>query len=823
MFENNLIAGVSGQGGGYSIEDSLRFNDNDSAYLSRTPATAGNRKTWTWSGWVKRGNITTGANQTLFSANNSSDYGLYGVYLWFTTTDTLGIAMNSGTYYVQTSAVFRDVGGWYHVVVNIDTTQATSSNRVKIYINGEQQTSFATATYPTQNLDLSVNLNQQHTIGARRYTSIDNYFDGYMAEINFIDGQALAPDDFGEINEDTGEWSPKRYAGTYGTNGFYLPFDSNANDDSGNGNNWTENNLASTDYMIDTPTNNFSVLNPLKRNVLTFSEGNLKASGPATYTKSATCSMTMPVNSGKYYWEQVFTRTSSTDGGVFVGIASTEFNPGEATGSPSVYPGQTSDSWGVNGNDGSKNNNATSVSYGSSFASGDIIMVAYDSDNGSFFVGKNGTWFNSGDPSANTNYAYTGISIEVLPVIALAYDSGSSIGNINFGADSSFAGLKTRQGNTDANGIGDFYYAPPAGGYLALCTDNLPEPAIVQPETQFNVVLYTGDGTDDKAITGVGFQPDMVWIKSRSNAFSHNIYDSVRGVSKRIQPNLTNAESSPISGVKSFDADGFTLGNDTDDTNFTSGVTYVAWCWKAGGTAVSNTDGSITSQVSANVDAGFSIATFTAPATSSTAFTIGHGLADAPEMIITKERDGTLSWLVYHDKLPTPKDNYLLLNTTDENSGTVADCWGTSAPTASVFGMKTTVSVNTSKSVVAYCFHSVEGFSKFGSYVGNGSTNGPFVYTGTGFKPAFVMIKVVDVAGGHWVIHDSARDEYNESQKWLFPSSSSAEQTATYSKLDFLSNGFKIRSAPPDNVNYLGGTFIYMAFAEHPFKYATGR
>ena len=148
----------------YEVERSLRLNDGDSAYLSRTPSSTSNRKTWTFSAWVKRSNITTGAFQTLFSANNSSNYGLYGTYIWFTTTDTLAISINSGIYYLQTNAVFRDVSAWYHLVVNIDTTQATSSNRMKIYVNGVQKTSFATTTYPTQNLDSSVNLNQQHTI-----------------------------------------------------------------------------------------------------------------------------------------------------------------------------------------------------------------------------------------------------------------------------------------------------------------------------------------------------------------------------------------------------------------------------------------------------------------------------------------------------------------------------------------------------------------------------------------------------------------------------------------------------------------------------------
>jgi hypothetical protein len=734
MFENNLIAGVSGQGGGYSINDSLRFNDNDSAYLSRTPATASNRKTWTWSAWVKRGLLAD--RQGLFSAGLIS--GTYNYHtIHFDSNDKLNVVYYPDTTSTTliTTQVFRDPSAWYHIVVAWDTTQATASNRVKVYVNGAQVTAFGTATYSSQNTDGFINSTAYnsgvHLIG--RFTPNDTaYFDGYMAEVNFIDGQALTPDDFGEINATTGEWSPIEYEGTYGTNGFYLPFDGNANDSSGNGNNWTENNLASTDYMISTPTNNFNVFNVIAAapsSADTYEEGNLEATNSTVDPRTSIT--TIPVSSGKWYAE--FYYQAQTSNAIVFGVVTDSYSPSSSTLMAYLVSsgGGVVGYFGFNGN---KYIDGVSTGYGSSFTVGDIIGVALNLDDNEITFYKNNV--SQGVITSKTfSGAYNFFT-------ASGTGGGGQRSLLNAGQDSSFAGLKTRQGNTDANGIGDFYYAPPAGGYLALCTDNLPEPAIVQPETQFNVVLYTGDGTDDKAITGVGFQPDMVWIKSRSNAFSHNIYDSVRGVSKRIQPNLTNAESSPISGVKSFDADGFTLGNDTDDTNFTSGVTYVAWCWKAGGTAVSNTDGSITSQVSANVDAGFSIVSYTGNGTNPS--TIGHGLGVVPAMIITRVRSTTGEWPVYHQSL-TP--DYTLYLYATYAASTYQNRYDYSAFTSSVYSSHATSGgeINTSgQTYIAYCFAEIEGFSKFGSYVGNGSTNGPFVYTGTGFKPAFVMIKRTD-------------------------------------------------------------------------------
>jgi hypothetical protein len=361
---------------------------------------------------------------------------------------------------------------------------------------------------------------------------------------------------------------------------------------------------------------------------------------------------------------------------------------------------------------------------------------------------------------------------------------------------------------------------PPAGGYLALCTDNLPEPAIVQPETQFNVVTWTGDSTTNRAITGVGFQPDFVWIKRRNGADGHIINDSVRGIPNNIFPFSTIAENT-TAYLSSFDSDGFTLDIVAQATNL-SGGTYVAWCWKAGGTAVSNTDGAITSQVSANVDAGFSIVSYTATNNSSN---VGHGLNQTPELIIFKSRTSASSWSVYTTAVDGSYD-YLRLNGTDAKGNSVL-----TAPSSSVMYVNNTEFAGTnvgSDNYIAYAFHSVEGFSKFGSYVGNGSTNGTFVYTG--FKPAFVMIKCTSASGTgfDWIMHDTKRSVYNLSATQLIANSSVEENkdsggsSTVGAGWDILSNGFKLRTSSGGR-NASGGTYIYMAFAEHPFNYATGR
>jgi hypothetical protein len=811
MLIKALSAAAGNSGGGYSIEDSLRFNDNDSANLSRTPSVAGNLKTWTWSGWVKRGNI--GTNQTLFVSNNAGSQQYTAIN--FNSSDQIylltGTTIPSNPHLATSSAVFRDTSGWYHIVSTLDTTQADANLRWRVWVNGSEIVMNRTAT-ATQNLDLNINRTQAHYIG--QFGNSATYFDGYMAEINFVDGQALTADDFGEINEDTGEWSPIEYEGTYGTNGFYLPFDGNANDSSGNGNNWTENNLASTDYMISTPTNNFNVFNVIAAapsSADTYEEGNLEATNSTVDPRTSIT--TIPVSSGKWYAE--FYYQAQTSNAIVFGVVTDSYSPSSSTLMAYLVSsgGGVVGYFGFNGN---KYIDGVSTGYGSSFTVGDIIGVALNLDDNEITFYKNNV--SQGVITSKTfSGAYNFFT-------ASGTGGGGQRSLLNAGQDSSFAGLKTRQGNTDANGNGDFYYAPPAGGYLALCTDNLPEPTIEQPETQFNVVTYTGDGTSSKSITGVGFQPDLVWIKQRDIAQSHTLTDSVRGAGNILSSNSTAADYTltTYGQITSFDSDGFTAtkGSDPTFSYFNkSGGTYVAWCWKAGGTAVSNTDGSITSQVSANVDAGFSIVSYTGNGTNPS--TIGHGLGVVPAMIITKVRSTTGEWPVYHQSL-TP-DYTLYLNATYAAS-TYQNRYDYSAFTSSVYSSHATSGgeINTSgQTYIAYCFAEIEGFSKFGSYVGNGSANGTFVYTGTGFKPAFVMIKRTD-STQNWPIVDTSRDTYNIANKRLFANLSNAEDTGIPNYLDLLSNGFKCRDG---NVSYnaSGGTYIYMAFAEHPFKYATGR
>jgi len=276
----------------------------------------------------------------------------------------------------------------------------------------------------------------------------------------------------------------------------------------------------------------------------------------------------------------------------------------------------------------------------------------------------------------------------------------------------------------------------------------------------------------------------------------------------------TNAEGSTDDTVDSFDSDGFTLGND-GGTN-ASGYNYVGWSWKAGGTAVSNTAGSITSQVSANVDAGFSIVSYTGTGANAT---VGHGLNSAPEMIITKARtNGSSYWLTYHSGLASPSTSYMSLNTTNAVDTGGASVWNSTSPTSSVFSVGTSTWINPSGgTMIAYCFADVEGFSKAGSYTGNGSTNGAFVYTG--FRPAWVMVKGSSAAES-WTIWDNKRNAYNTASNFLYANTSNSELSPA--EVDFVSNGFKLRNASSQG-NVSGRTYIYLAFAEHPFKYANAR
>ena len=335
---------------------------------------------------------------------------------------------------------------------------------------------------------------------------------------------------------------------------------------------------------------------------------------------------------------------------------------------------------------------------------------------------------------------------------------------------------------------------------------------IDDPTLYFSTTLWSGNSTDDRNIVvdGTGMQPDWVWIKERTNAGYHFTFDSVRGATKNLHTNTTQAESTQADALQTFNSNGFQIGTDGDINN--SGDTYVSWSWKAGGTASSNTDGSITSSVSANTTAGFSIVSYTGTGANAT---VGHGLGVAPSMIIVKNRDNADNWTVYHGTQGGTKVQWLnLTNATATESG----WWNNTDPTSSVFYIGTQNGVNKSgDNLIAYCFAEKKGYSKFGSYAGNSSTDGTFIYTG--FKPALVIFK--STAGTEsWSMVDNKRDTDNVVKNQLFPNLTIAEET-TNNVMDFCSNGFKMRNSD-SRYNLSGYTYIYMAFAENPFVTSTG-
>ncbi|MDP6770713.1 MAG: hypothetical protein QF704_08475, partial [Anaerolineales bacterium] len=617
-------------------------------------------------------------------------------------------------------------------------------------------------------------------------------------------------------------------------------------DSSGNYNTFTATNLVATDQMEDAPSNNFATLNPLwtsqsSDSSRVFSAGNLKASTAASNWKNV--ATTQNITSGKWYWE---IREGASQYNTEIGVCRTDWN----TGGTAVGP-ETAGSYCVycsgSGTGGTFVDATHTVNNNFVWAENDRLMCAYDDDTGKFWLGKNGTWFISGDPAAGSNPSFTVNADDrgdVYPVYA--YYHSDAFGRFNFGADSSFDGTVTAQGNQDGNNVGDFYYAPPSG-FLALCTSNLAAPEIADPTTKFNTVLYTGNQTTN-VITGVGFQPELLWVKNRTTTGDYPvIVDAVRGKTEVWSSASYSAEWTDATAITSFDSDGFTLGNATTDWNRTGG-SFVAWNWLAGGTPTTDnvasagatpTAGSVkidgsdlgsalagnepAQRISANTETGFSIILYDGTASGGTTF--AHGLSEAPEFILCKNliqgTDGNANPIVLAVPNMTTGSQKVLYLDGAAAAAVEYDAFSNTAPTASVFSVGAMYATNKSGShaMVAYCFHSIEGFSKIGTYEGNGNNNGPFVYTG--FRPAYILIRRYDV-GNSWIIQDDARSPYNTVKAWLNADDNTDEYTG-WTGLDMVSNGFKPRDGSANTMNASGGDYVYMAFASSPFKYSNAR
>ena len=748
--------------GGYTIARSVRLRSSASGYMNRTFATPTSSTIWTWSAWVKRGGLT--GTYRLFGASTTT-------YLTFNSSDQLNLTLN-GTSAATTTAVYRDPSSWYHIVYQQNGSAQT------IYVNN---VSVATGTTAASVFNTAI----AHQLGA---ANTANYFDGYMTEVNFIDGQALTPSSFGATDATTGVWQPKQYTGTYGTNGFYLKFNSYATaaalgtDSSGNGNTWTVNNISVTtgttyDSMTDVPTltsatvANYCTLNPLQFVSYTITNGNLNVS--ASGGISAGTGGTISISSGKWYFEVTPTAMSASDT-LAIGIRNIA---GDAAAG-GAWNGGVSGSY-IFRSDGFKRNNGSSSSYGTSYTTSDVVGVALDMDVGTLTFYKNNT---------SQGTAYSGLSGTFQFSIATDQSSGTTSAAANFGQR-------------------PFTYTPPTG-FVALNTYNLSTPTIPNSAVYMAATTYTGTGatlTIANTINTTSFQPDFVWVKGRSGATDHALYDVVRGATKDMVSNTTAAETTQTTGLTAFGSTGFTIG--TLAKMNTNAATYVAWQWKAGGTAVTNNVGSVTSTVSANTTAGFSAATYTAP---SGTFTFGHGLNVTPGFVIIKRKESTGNWQVWTNALTAKQSVYL--NATN-GADTVGVDW--------LVVSSTTVQIVTGQftpvgDFLAYCFAAIAGYSAIGSYTGNGSADGPFVYLG--FRPRWVMIKRTD-STSDWYMWDTSRDTYNVVTATLLANTAGAETSAT--SIDDLSNGFKCRSATVVNVS--SGTYIYAAFAENPFKYSLAR
>ena len=771
---------------GTQVAGATRWRSSAPTYLSRTPASAGNRKTWTWSFWIKRSSL--GTNQEILVAYAAAnDTGNFEVR--FTTTDQLYIYGWASTWRATTLA-FRDTTTWQHIVIAADTTLATAADRIKVYVNGSRVTSFAASADPTQNSDLGVNSAAIHRISGN---SIPDglYFDGYLSQMYMIDGQHLTSSSFGEFNSD-GIWVAKAYSGTYGTNGFYLPMNSSSNfatDQSGNGNNWTPTGFntttanttydlftdSPTDYGTDTGTGaqvrgNYATLNPISTSGGTVSFGGLRAVGPSSWRRYSTF---LPVNSGKWYWEATNIGSPYSPRGTTTSYKWMGWQIVSDTNSTSSPSGGSLTNCLVYGDNGYYINfSTTQVDGGSAISNNDVMAMAVDLDANTFTIYRNNVSIASGSMGAGR------VAGSYLWPVVWSYDGSYGDLYCNFGQRA-------------------FTYTAPSG-YKAICTANIDKPA-------------------DSSLWFYGDTPDLMWIKNRGVGGSNVLQDTVRGINFALFSD-TDGVDQGYPYVMEMNKFGMSLQLGTGVN--AAGVNFVYWAWKAGSntssTSVTNTNGSITSQVSANRQAGFSIVSYTGTGANGT---VGHGLGTAPSMIICKRRVTTAGdWQTYH--ISVGNTGTLKLNSTTATI-TSSAVWNNTSPTSSVFSLGSGGDANLSGDpFVAYCWAAIPGYSAFGSYAGNGASDGPFVYTG--FSPRWLMVKSITAASAsNWCIYDVVRQTYNQLRNPLYANANSQEPSLGIA-FDIVSNGFKLREGGGQG-NDSGVTYIYAAFAETPFKFARAR
>ena len=826
---------VSGGGGGgdfytHQIANSCRFGVVNS-YLTRSISGVTDNTQNTISFWVKRSKITgSAANGRQPVMGNSGGAG----QLEFEDDDTFRYA-SYGT--LQSSAhLFRDSSAWYHFYIY----RSTSNGSGAIYVNGVQ-VSLTTNTAGSAGIFQN---GQSLQIGASNNGS--TVFDGYIADVYGIYNQNIAPTVFGE--EKNGVWIPKDASSaiTFGSHDFHLKFESSSdlgNDSSGNNNDFTATNMSAHDQTLDSPTfnsdsngGNFNTLNAIDKN----SGDTGLINGALTLTSSGsgrrTAFGTMGVSTGKWYFES--RQINDTSSNAYpLGIQ--RISEGLQWKNWTHYVGSAVSTYGYSysmynkggGNTSEKVYNDSWVTLSDIIAgvAGTIYQIAFDLDANKIWMGANGTWTNSGNPATGANPTFSSIpSGTYASAVSVSNTSSSDYFTHNYGADGTFAGTRTAGGNKDSTGYGNFTYAPPTD-FLALCTGNLPtadaiDPAQTDddyPQKLFSPILWAGSGSGDgvpktNTITGLGFKPDYVNIKERTDSSAYALFDSSRGNTKLIAGNLAQAEvdQASLPALVSFDTDGFKAQYPNTGNYYVNrgNKTYVAWCQRAnGGSLTTNNVGNQTSYTQTDPSGGFSITKYAGTGSS---MTVGHGLSVEPKLTIIKDLTASQDWVVYTKVIDGSMDYFVL------NSGAAKGDSGLTGPNSSVWTWNSGsgFSNTASRNYIMYNFANIEGYCKTGIYTGNASTNGVFV--NTGFAVSWLMIKRVNGVES-WFVMDDKRDTYNVVEGVLQQNGPNGESTTDYDVGDFLSNGFKLRIS---GVGFNGAEqYIYQAFAENPFQYATAR